>query len=139
MVRISSCNDGERVNLLIFAVAAVVVRIEVPHQRALNDRPHRLLGGNAGRSDEREAADSPRLEGANRSARDAPQIVAGELFRRASADQQQAFGLQSGRLVQQICFKRAAGQFATGQQIGGNRLHRPVAGGEFELWLFLLF
>jgi len=36
-------------------------------------------------------------------------------------------------------FQRAAGQFATGQQIGGNRLHRPVAGGEFELWLFLLF
>src|SRR5208282_1538575 len=78
------------VNLLILAIAAIVVGIEVADQSALDNRSHGFLGGNAGRRDEGEAADSARLERAHGGSRDTAQIVSGKLFRGTAADQQQA-------------------------------------------------
>ena len=138
MIAVAAGEDGKRINLLIFPVAAVVVGVEVANQRALDNRSHGFLGRNAGRGDEGEAADSARLERTYGSPGDAAQIVTGELFRRAAADQQQALGFQSGRLVQQIDFKRLSSHFAVHQQVGRSGLDSGVAGRELELRFFFL-
>ena len=41
--------------------------------------------------------------------------------------------------MHQVRFKRLAGNFAAGQQIGRDRLNGRVGGGNFELWLLVFF
>jgi hypothetical protein len=48
MVGVAAGEDRKRVNLLIFAVAAVVVGIEVADQRTLHNRPHGFFRGMMG-------------------------------------------------------------------------------------------
>ena len=134
-------DDGERVNLLIFTVTAVVVGIEVADVSAFHNRAHSFFRWNAGWRDEGKGADSAGLEGAHGDSGNAAQIVTGEFLRASAADQQQALRLHASGLVEQVGLKWLAGNFAAGQQLGGYGLHCRVAGGNFELRLlvFLFF
>ncbi len=69
--------------------------------------------------------------------RDAAQIVARELLRASAGNQQQAFCLQSGWLVEQVGFERFPGDFAAGEQIGGHRAYLGVRGGDFQFRLLV--
>ena len=60
---VSAGDDGECVNLLILAVAAVIVGIEIPDMRAFDDGSHCFFRRDARRGDESEAADSAGLQG----------------------------------------------------------------------------
>ena len=49
---IAACNDGEGVNLLVLAVALVVVGIEVADEGAFDDRLDRVFGFQSGLGDD---------------------------------------------------------------------------------------
>ena len=72
---VAAGDDGDGINLLIFAVAAVVVGIEVADVRSFDDSAHGLLRADAGGCDKSEAANSTGFQGAHRGAGDAAQIV----------------------------------------------------------------
>ncbi len=72
---IAAGDDGERVNLLIFAIALVIVGIEVADERAFDDGAYGFLSTDAGGCDKGEAANSTRFQCAHRGACNAAQIV----------------------------------------------------------------
>ena len=137
VICVSASDNRERIDLLILAVAPVVIGIEVADVARLRRWPAPLLrqeySGGAMNAKLRIPRDFKVRTAAPAIRR---KLVGGELFRCAAADQQKALGFESGRFVQQIRFEWLAREFAAGQQIGGGRLGRAIAGGEFELRLF---
>ena len=55
---IAAGDHRQCVDLLVLAVAAIIIGIEIADVRALHDRTHRFLPGNSRRSNERKAADA---------------------------------------------------------------------------------
>ncbi len=89
-LQIALRDHGQRVDLLVLAIALVVVGLEVAHEPALDDGPGGIFGGNALGRGEGEAAETARLQRAHRGSGQLAQVGGRELAGFAAADEQQA-------------------------------------------------
>ena len=135
---VSPCDDdGDArqfsglVLVFILAVALVVVGIEVADESAFDD------GANAVMRRElrclRHATKAKlrmllRFQRAHGGAGELAQIGGGKILGFASAKQEQAFGFQSGGMMQQRGLEGLAGHFAAGDNIFGGGRHGSVGG-----------
>ena len=126
---IAASDDGQRVNLLVLAIALVVVGIEVADERAFHDGLDRVLHLQPGFGrEEGEAAQPLRFERAHGGASEAAQVECRKGLGFAAAEQQQSFGFQFRRAMQQCGFKRLAGDFAAGDHVSGGVFNGGVEG-----------
>ena len=110
---IAASDDGERVDLLVLAIALVVVGIEVADKCAFDDGFDRVFSFQAGLGrEEREAAQAFRFECAHGSAGEPAQVECGKAFGFAAAQKQQPLGFQFRRTMHQRSFESLAGDFA---------------------------
>ncbi len=98
LIRAFRSDDDQLVDLLILAIAPVVIGLEVADERAFDD----CLGGvvDGARHDEGEALQVLRLQRTNRRTRQLAQLGRREGFCLSSADEQEALSLHALRLVE---------------------------------------
>ncbi len=126
LVRAFGSDDGQLLDLLFGAIAAVVVGIEVADQRAF----HNDLGGivDLGRHHQREARQVFGFDVADGCASQLAQVSRRELGSLAAADQQQTLGLHAFRLVEKRGLHRFARDFAGGDEVGSGGENSFVVG-----------
>ena len=126
---IAAGDDGEGVDLLVLAVALVVVGIEVADECAFDDRLDGIFCLEPRfRGDEGKAAHALGFERSDGSAGKAAQFERGKILGFAAAQKQQPLGFQFRRTMQQRGFESFARHFAAGDYVGGRVFDGGVGG-----------